>query len=90
MFSIIMNSNKNILKIPRSALQISVLSRIKEERKKHSGILYVDISETSFPLSRDFFFVLSKRFHSDEIVLIVAEESEVTMAKSIGIQAELK
>ena len=29
-------------------------------------------------------------FHSDEIILIVEEESEMAMAKSIGIQAELK
>lgn len=82
--------NKHILKIPKQTLQISVLALIKEEKKKHTGILYVDMSDASFPLSRDFFFVLSKRFHSDEIMLIVSEESELSMARSIGLQAELK
>lgn len=89
MFSTIM-SNKNILKIPKSTLQVWVLSLIKTERKKHSWILYIDLTEVSFPLSRDFFFVLSKRFHKDEIILILDEVSEVSMAKSIGLQAELK
>lgn len=88
MFSTIMN--KNILKIPKQALQVSVLSLLKEEKKKHTWILYVDLSEVSFPLSRDFFFVLSKRFHSDEIILIVSEASELSMAKSIWLQCELK
>ncbi len=88
MFSTTMN--KHILKIPKQTLQISVLALIKEEKKKHTGILYVDMSDASFPLSRDFFFVLSKRFHSDEIMLIVSEESELSMARSIGLQAELK
>jgi hypothetical protein len=85
-----MNNNKNILKIPKTALQVGVLSLIKEEQKKSSGILYIDLSETSFPLSRDFLFVLSKRFHADEIMLIVSEESELKMAKSIWLQGELK
>lgn len=85
-----MNNNKNILKVPKTALQVSVLSLIKQEQKKSPGMLYIDLSETSFPLSRDFFFVLSKRFHADEIMLIVSEESELKMAKSIGLQAELK
>lgn len=82
--------NKNILKIPKQALQVSVLTLIKTERKKHTWILYVDLTETGFPLSRDFFYVLSKRFHSDEITLIVSEASELSMAKSIWLQAELK
>ena len=81
-----MNNNKNILKIPKTALQTSVLSLIKSEQKKHTGILYIDLTEVSFPLSRDFFFVLSKRFHADEIMIIVSEASELAMAKSIGIQ----
>ena len=85
-----MNSNKNILKISADTPQISVLSLIKTELKKDAGILYIDLTDTAFPLSRDFFFVLSRRFHSDEIILIVEEESEMAMAKSIGIQAELK
>ncbi len=85
-----MNNSKNILKISKDTPQISVLSLIKAELAKHTGILYIDLTETGFPLSRDFFFVLSRRFHSDEIILIVEEESEMAMAKSIGIQAELK
>jgi len=85
-----MNSNKHILKIPKNTPQVSVLSLIKEEKKKHTWVFYVDLTETTFPLSRDFFFVLSRRFHSDEIILIVSEESELQMAKSIGIQGELK
>lgn len=85
-----MNNNKNILKIPKAALQTSVLSLIKAEQKKTTSILYVDLTDVSFQLSRDFFFVLSKRFHNDEIMIIVSEPSELAMAKSIGIQWELK
>lgn len=83
-------SNKHILKIPKSTLQVSVLSLIKEEKKKNSWVLYIDLSEVSFTLSRDFFFVLSRRFHKDEIVLILDEATELSMAKSVWLQAELK
>ncbi len=75
--------NKTILKIPKQTPQVSVLSLIKEERKKYTGTIYIDLTEVAFPLSRDFFFVLAKRFHSDEIVILVSEVSELSMAKSI-------
>lgn len=83
MFYTTMSNNKHILKIKKSIPQIAVLSLIKEEKKAKSGILYIDLTETSFPLTRDFFFVLSRRFHADEIILIVSENSEFQMAKSI-------
>jgi hypothetical protein len=85
-----MNNNKNILKIPKEAQQMSVLARIKAEQKKQSGVLYVDLTEISFSLSRDFFFVLSRRFRRDEVVIIVSDPTELAMAQSIGIQGELK
>lgn len=90
MFSTIMNNNKNILKISKEVQQMSVLGQIKSEKKKHSGVLYVDLTDISFPISRDFLFVLSRRFHRDEIVLVVSDATELAMAQSIGIQAELK
>lgn len=90
MYYTIMSNNKHILKIKKNIPQIAVLTLIKEEKKTQSGILYIDLTETGFPLTRDFFFVLSRRFHSDEIILIVSENSELQMAKSIWIQVELK
>jgi hypothetical protein len=85
-----MNNNKNILKIPKESQQISVLNQIKSEKKKSNGVLYVDVTDISFPLSRDFLFVLSRRFHKDELVLIVSDATELAMIQSIGIQAELR
>jgi hypothetical protein len=85
-----MNNNKNILKIPKEAQQMSVLARIKAEQKKQSGVLYVDLTEISFSLSRDFFFVLSRRFRRDEVVIRVSDPTELAMAQSIGVQGELK
>lgn len=75
--------NKNILKIPSHLPQIRVVTLIKEAVSKNTGTLYVDLSETSFVLSRDFFLVLSKRIHRDQVVFVVAHDTELRMAQSI-------
>lgn len=81
--------NKNILKIPSNLPQIRVVTMIKEAVAKNTWTLYVDLSETSFVLSRDFFLVLSKRIHRDQVVFVVAHDAELRMAQSIWLQSEL-
>lgn len=52
-------------------------------------MLRIDFSLASFPITRDFLFVLIKRFHSDSFVLVFSEEHQVSMARSIGLQADI-
>lgn len=82
-------NNKNSIKIPSAASQVEAIRLIKSFQKDATKPLHIDLTEASFSLSRDFFFVLSKRFHTDEIILILEKESEMKMAKSVWIQAEL-
>lgn len=51
--------------------------------------MHIDCSLATFPITRDFLFVLIKRFHSDTLLLMFAQEQYVSMARSIGLQAEL-
>jgi hypothetical protein len=69
--------------------QITILDLIKNELKKDSAPLFVDLTKSSFRLTRDFFFVISRRFHRDRIILWVSHENEVSMAKSLGLQSEI-
>ena len=75
--------NKNSIKIPSAASQVEAIRLIKSFQKDATSPLHIDLTEASFSLSRDFFFVLSKRFHTDEIILILEKESEMKMAKSV-------
>ena len=47
------------------------------------------MSEASFPLTRDVFLVMKKRFRIDEFNLILRHEYEVDMARSVSIGATL-
>jgi hypothetical protein len=49
--------------------QITILDLIKNELKKDSAPLFVDLTKAPFRLTRDFFFVISRRFHRDRIIL---------------------
>lgn len=84
------NTEKKILKIDRELPQVSAISLIKKTKKETPGVLYIDLTDVWFPLSRDFFFVLNRRFHADEILLIVDDPAELKMAQTIGLQAEMK
>jgi hypothetical protein len=45
------------------------------------------MGEASFPLTRDIFLVMKKRFRIDEFRLLLNYDYEVDMARSIGIGA---
>jgi hypothetical protein len=47
----------------------------------------IDMTEVGFPLTRDVFLVMKKRFRIDHFSLLVVHEYEVEMARSIGIGA---
>lgn len=81
--------NKHIVKIPENISQVTALKLIANEHKVHRWVLQIDLSAASFPITRDFLFVLIKRFHSDSLILRFAYEHHVSMARSIGLQAEL-
>lgn len=87
MFSTIMN-NSHILIITPELNQIEAIKKIKEKKESIQETLIVDFTRASFPLSRDVFLVLSKRFHKDDISLIVSEESHRVLAKSFWIFVE--
>lgn len=47
------------------------------------------MGEAGFPLTRDVFLVMKKRFRVDEFSLLLNHDYEVDMARSIGIGATL-
>ncbi len=51
--------------------------------------ILIDMGEASFPLTRDVFLVMKKRFRIDEFSLLLSHDYEVEMARSIGIGATL-
>ena len=51
--------------------------------------ILVDMGEAGFPLTRDVFLVMKKRFRVDEFSLLLNHDYEVDMARSIGIGATL-
>lgn len=80
--------NKHTIKIPSNLSQVAALNLIAAEYKSHRGVLVIDFSLVGFRITRDFLFVLIKRFHNDSLILVFSHEYEVSMAQSIGLQAE--
>jgi hypothetical protein len=64
---------------------LSAIKRIEEEIKNTHPPLTVDMSDVSFPLTRDVFLVIKKRFRTDQFHLLLSHEYEVDMARSLGI-----
>lgn len=79
--------NKLILRKDISLLQ--TLKLIDEKIRIGEIPLQIDMSEVHFPLTRDVFLVIKKRFRVDQISLVLPHDYEVEMARSIGIGAEL-
>lgn len=65
------------------------LKAITREYRENPGFLLIDLSDASFPLSRDFFLVLSRRLPSDIYRLILSDSSSLVIAASLGIQTEM-
>lgn len=79
----------NKLILPHDLPLLPAMRHIEEELKKSSQPLTIDMSEAGFPLTRDVFLVMKKRFRSDQFHLLLAHEYEVDMARSLGIGAEV-
>lgn len=87
MYSI--NMNKHTLHITSDMSQMIALKAITREYRENPGFLLIDLSDASFPLSRDFFLVLSRRLPSDIYRLILSDNSSLVIASSLGIQTEM-
>jgi hypothetical protein len=66
---------------------IQALRTIEESIKEWPTPVMIDMTEVGFPLTRDVFLVMKKRFRIDHFSLLVVHEYEVEMARSIGIGA---
>lgn len=87
MYSISMN--KKALHITPELSQMRALKEITREYRENLGFLTIDLSVASFPLSRDFFLVLSRRLPSDIYLLILSDKDSAVIAGSLGIQTEM-
>lgn len=83
------STTMNKLIIPRDIPLLSALKRIEEDIVHTHTPLTVDMSDVSFPLTRDVFLVMKKRFRTDQFHLLLRHEYEVDMARSLGIGAEV-
>lgn len=73
--------------IPKSASLFEAIKLIQSGIKEKTLPLTIDMSEVSFSLTRDVFFVLAKRFRPDQFKLILRHEHQVEMARSASINA---
>lgn len=79
--------NKKLLLAPDRTL-FEALKEIESELE-NSGHLIVDMTQVRFPLTRDVFFVLSKRFRGKMIEFLLPHEYEVQMAHSVHLTARV-
>lgn len=75
--------------IPKSSSLFEAMKLIEQWISEKTLPLTIDMSEVSFPLTRDVFFVLAKRFQKDQFKLLLRHEHQVEMARSAGITALL-
>lgn len=79
--------NKLILRPDMTLIQ--ALKAMSEHIHVGPTPVLIDMGEVSFPLTRDVFLVMKKRFRIDEFSLLLSHDYEVDMARSIGIGATL-
>lgn len=82
-------NNLHTLNIDEKMSRTAALKLIKEELEKHPGVVMIDMLDVSFPLHRDFFLVLSRKFPKDRYILRLKSEKTVALAQSLGMQAEV-
>ena len=78
-----------IFRIPEGISRTSAVKQITEKLSETSGVLVIDLVDATFPLHRDFFLVLSKKFPKDTYILRVKQEKTALLARSLGIQVEI-
>lgn len=83
-------TKKNLtLRIQPETSRISAIKQIDDALKSYVDVIRIDVLDASFPISRDFLLVLSRRFSSDRYILRVTDKRTKLSAQSIGIQAEV-
>lgn len=75
--------------ISKSASLFEAMKAIEEAIGSHALPLTIDMSQVTFSLTRDVFFVLAKRFKTDQFKLLLKYEHQVDMARSASISALL-
>ena len=75
--------------IPKTLSLFEAIKLIESSIKDVSVPLIIDMSDVGFPLTRDVFFVLAKRFRTDQYRLLLRHEHQVEMARSASITAVL-
>jgi hypothetical protein len=73
--------------IPKTVSLFEAMKLIETGISEKTLPLTIDMSEVSFSLTRDVFFVLAKRFAKDQFKLLLRHEHQVEMARSAGITA---
>jgi hypothetical protein len=81
--------NKKILYITRDMSQMMALKEIAREYKDNHDFMIIDLSAANFPLSRDFFLVLTRRLPNDTYRVILSDAASAVIAQSLGIQMEM-
>lgn len=81
--------HKHTLLITDDMSQMAALKHITKTYKENPGLLSIDLTEASFPLTRDFFLVLSRRLPRDVYKIVILDEDTELIAKSLGIQTEI-
>lgn len=82
-------NNYHTITISEEISRTAAIKLIKSAIADQSAVVMVDLLDASFPLHRDFFLVLSKKFPKDRFILRVKTEKIAELARSLGIQAEI-
>ena len=84
-----MNNSLHTIRIAENLSRTATIKLIRETLESHPGVVVVDLLDVGFPLHRDFFLVLTRKFPSDRYILRVKNEKIATVAKGLGIQTEI-
>lgn len=82
-------NNYHTITISEETSRTAAIKTIKKALDENSGVILVDLLDVSFPLHRDFFLVLSRKFPKDRYKLRVKTQKMVELAHSLGIEAEV-
>lgn len=75
--------------IPANISRTAAIKKIKEKIQSSSGVITIDLTEATFPLHRDFFLVLSKKFPRDKMILRLKNDALAQVAKSLWLETEV-
>ncbi len=82
-------NNYHTITISAEMSRTAAIKFIKNSLAENPGVIVIDLLEAEFPLHRDFFLVLSRKFPRDRFILRVKSEKIVELTRSLGLQAEV-